>query len=106
MVQTLKNLVYGLKSRLKLKLPELKFPKYYFSSETDDHGEHGGLPGAPHQLLQPAEGDQPQLLPRFLPDPRRGLQGTEREFFIDNLLVRIHLIIEMILVDRPCAMGF
>ena len=27
----------------------------------------------------------------------------EREFFIDNLLVRIHLIIEMILVDRPCA---
>ena len=29
----------------------------------------------------------------------------EREFFIDNLLVPIHLIIEMILVDRPCAMG-
>ena len=28
-----------------------------------------------------------------------------REFFIDNLLVRIHLIIEMILVDRPRAMG-
>jgi len=27
----------------------------------------------------------------------------EREFFIDNLLVKIHLIIEMILVDRPCA---
>ena len=32
---------------------------------------------------------------------RRG----ETEFFIDNLLVRIHLIIEMILVDRPCAMA-
>ena len=30
----------------------------------------------------------------------------EREFFIDNLLVRVHLIIEMILVDQPCAMGF
>ena len=30
---------------------------------------------------------------------------SEREFFIDNLLVRIHLIIKMILVDRPCAMG-
>jgi len=30
---------------------------------------------------------------------------SEREFFIDNLLVRIDLIIEMILVDRPCAMG-
>ena len=29
----------------------------------------------------------------------------EREFFIDNLLVRIHLIIVMVLVDRPCAMG-
>jgi hypothetical protein len=25
----------------------------------------------------------------------------EREFFIDNLLVQIHLIIEMILVERP-----
>ena len=30
---------------------------------------------------------------------------TEREFFIDNLMVRIHLIIVMISVDRPCAMG-
>ena len=29
----------------------------------------------------------------------------ERDFLIDNLLVRIHLIIVMILVDRPCAMG-
>jgi len=29
----------------------------------------------------------------------------EREIFIDNLLVQIHLIIQMILVDRPCAMG-
>jgi hypothetical protein len=29
----------------------------------------------------------------------------ETEFFIDNLLVRIHLIVEMSLVDRPCAMG-
>ena len=28
----------------------------------------------------------------------------EREFFIDDLLVRIHLIVEVILVDRPCAM--
>ena len=30
---------------------------------------------------------------------------TERHFFIDNLLVRIHLIIKMTLVDRPRAMG-
>jgi len=29
----------------------------------------------------------------------------EREFFIDNLQVRIHLIIEMISVDRPRAIG-
>jgi len=27
------------------------------------------------------------------------------ESFLENLLVRIHFIIEMILVDRPCAMG-
>ena len=32
-------------------------------------------------------------------------RGREREFFIDNLLIRIHLIIVMISVDRPCAMG-
>ena len=31
--------------------------------------------------------------------------GREREFFIDNLLVRIYLIVKMTLVDRPCAMG-
>ena len=29
----------------------------------------------------------------------------EREFVINNLLVQIHPIIEIILVDRPCAMG-
>ena len=29
----------------------------------------------------------------------------EREFLIANPQVRIHLIIEMMLVDRPCAMG-
>ena len=33
------------------------------------------------------------------------LLGGEREFFVDNLLVRIHLIIAMVLADRPCAMG-
>ena len=40
--------------------------------------------------------------PRAL-DPSEVL--PEGEFIIDNLLVRIHLIIEMILVDWPCAMG-
>jgi len=29
----------------------------------------------------------------------------KREFFTDNLLVRMLFIIEVILVDRPCAMG-
>ena len=36
---------------------------------------------------------------------RLSLSRSERHSFIDNLLVRINLIIEMILVDRPCAMG-
>ena len=40
----------------------------------------------------------------------KGSEGSdlvvhEREFFFDNLLVRIHLINEMILVDWPRAMG-
>ena len=30
--------------------------------------------------------------------------NTEKDFF-DNLLVRIHFIIEMILMDKPCAMA-
>ena len=29
----------------------------------------------------------------------------ERDLFVDNLLIRIHLMIEMILVDWLCAMG-
>jgi len=33
------------------------------------------------------------------------IHSTERGFFIDNLLVRVHVIIEIILVDRPYAMG-
>jgi hypothetical protein len=37
----------------------------------------------------------------FLPTINR-----ERDFFIDNLLVGIDLIIEMILADRPCTMGY
>jgi hypothetical protein len=32
------------------------------------------------------------------------LRVRETELFNANLLVRIHLIIKMILVDRPCAM--
>jgi len=30
---------------------------------------------------------------------------VERDFFIDNLLIQIHSIIDMTSVDRPCAMG-
>ena len=37
------------------------------------------------------------------PDAKR--ERRETEFFIDNLLVRIHLTIEMITVNWPCAMG-
>ena len=43
-----------------------------------------------------------QLLSVLRPNLRG---GKEREFFVDDLMVRIHLIIVMILVDRPCAMG-
>mmetsp|Transcript_14687 Transcript_14687/g.30385 ORF Transcript_14687/g.30385 Transcript_14687/m.30385 type:complete len:218 (+) Transcript_14687:914-1567(+) len=43
-----------------------------------DHDQHGGLPRAPHQLLQPAQGDQPLVLPRALPHPRRRVQGAHR----------------------------
>ena len=42
--------------------------------------------------------------PRTLGAPS-GFVSTEREFFIDNLLVRIHLIMEMVLVDRGAAPG-
>ena len=38
-------------------------------------------------------------------DPQLFGHLPEREFFIDNLLVRIHLIIEIIVVDWPCAIG-
>ena len=30
---------------------------------------------------------------------------SNRDIFIDNLLVRVHWIIEMIVIERPCAMG-
>jgi len=53
------------------------------------------------------------LRAKTAPNPPQNWNGTsagdskvrEREFFIDNLPVRIQFIIEMILVDRPCAMG-
>ena len=38
-------------------------------------------------------------------DRANGPCPPKRNFFIDNSLVRIHLIIEMILVERPCVMG-
>jgi len=42
----------------------------------------------------------PPLLPPWL-----RLEGSEREIFIDNVLVRVHWIIEMVVAERPCAMG-
>ena len=41
----------------------------------------------------------------FEAESARSVPPREREFFIDNLVVRIHFIVEMILVDRPWAMG-
>jgi len=38
-------------------------------------------------------------------EPLRLVEERDREFFIDNLLVQIHLIIEKVLVDRAYAMG-
>jgi len=39
------------------------------------------------------------------PSQATNAQAGEQDFFIDKLLVRIHLIIYLILADRPCAMG-
>ena len=36
---------------------------------------------------------------------REPARHPQREIFIDNLLVLVHWIIEMTLVERPCAMG-
>ena len=49
--------------------------------------------------------ESPQKRLELEPHLRHALRPEQEEFFIDNLLVRIRLIIEMILVDRPCAMG-
>jgi len=37
--------------------------------------------------------------------PQLGEAQREREFFIDNQLVQIRLNTEVVLADRPCAMG-
>ena len=52
----------------------------------------------------------PRRLPPQSVDTRRvlllkGSRLRDKEFFVDNLSVRIYFIIEMILVDRPCSMG-
>ena len=38
-------------------------------------------------------------------EARDEFEAAKQVFFIDNILVRIHFIIEMILVDRPRAMA-
>jgi len=40
-----------------------------------------------------------------MPLQRSTRSSRERDVFIDNLLVRIHLIVEIISVERPCARG-
>jgi hypothetical protein len=37
--------------------------------------------------------------------PRASRHFLKKDFFVDNLLVRIHSLIGMKLVDRPCAHG-
>ena len=37
--------------------------------------------------------------------PRASRHFLKKEFFVDNLLVRIHYLIEMDLVEWPFAMG-
>ena len=37
---------------------------------------------------------------------RQTAELGQRKIFVDNLLVRVHWIIEMIVVERPCAMEF
>ena len=56
----------------------------------------GAAPDGPRRERQ----DRPETPPPYPAERER-----EIELFIDNLLVRIHLIIEKILEDRPCAMG-
>jgi len=65
-------------------------------------GSGGGAAGSELHAI-----DERHTIPewRLHPRDRPGSASREREFFIDNLLVRIRLIIEMSLVDRPCAMG-
>ena len=63
--------------------------------------------GVVRTLLSPCP-DTPSYEPYPQSDIRlRALPigSQHRGFLIDNLVVRIHLIIEMVLVDRPCAMG-
>jgi len=65
-----------------------------------------GFPGGGGVFLQeryPCIGAHRFGKPGLFPVPK--LAGGEREIFIDNLLVRVHWITEMIVVQRPCAMG-
>jgi hypothetical protein len=59
--------------------------------------------GTPVEFVCTRHSTQKKCLCALL--PRLTLILDERELFIDNLLARIHSIIEMILVDRPCTMG-
>jgi hypothetical protein len=62
--------------------------------------------GSNAKPMAPTRAESLERHPARISQPLRvDTVSREREFFIDNLLVRIHLIIEKFLVDRPCAMG-
>ena len=62
------------------------------------------MSGVPPSILNPEPRTLKQVMIRGAWHSSRS-QVREREIFVDNLLVRVHMIIEMILVDRPCATG-
>ena len=72
-------------------------------SEVPLLGSQGGSCGVVRFLMGEVPLYPADTIHRLL--PRASRHFLKKEFFVDNLLVRIHSLIEMNLVDRPCAMG-
>jgi hypothetical protein len=71
---------------------------------TDIRTGHTSI-GVRHPVIRIGHPSSVVDIPLSGPDTENDGAGTgKRDFFVDALLVRIHSIIEMILVDRPCAM--
>jgi hypothetical protein len=77
--------------------PVRQFPAVFQGKHSTARGRRRSpVPRRPKGILTHAD----------VSDTRVASAGNEqREFCVDNLLIRIHLIIEMIIVDRPYAMG-